>query len=164
MSTGSRTSASGCLAAISSMSMPPSAENSSSGPLDAGIVEHGRVHLARDGDLLLDQHRRDAMLADGHAENARGGGLGLFRARGQLDAAGLAALAGRHLRLDHARADPPRRLAGLVRRPRQHALRRGDARCPQQRLGRVLLEVHAETSVTRVSSTDAEHADRSPSP
>ena len=38
MSTGKRTSASGCLSAISSMSMPPSAENSSSGPLLAGSL------------------------------------------------------------------------------------------------------------------------------
>ena len=50
-------------------------------PLRHGVVEHGCVHLGGNGDLLLDEHRLDAMLVDGHAENAGCGGLGLVRAR-----------------------------------------------------------------------------------
>ena len=147
MSIGSRSSAAGCLAAISSMSMPPSGENSSSGPFDAGSLSTAAYISRGNGDLLLDQHRLDAMLADGHAENAGCGGLGLGRTGGQLDAAGLAALARRHLRLDYARPDLPRRVGGLLRRPRQHAVRRGNARCSQQGLGCVLLEVHFLTGL-----------------
>ena len=87
----------------------------------AGIVQHGRVHLARDRHLLLDQHlstRCSPMLMPRMAAAA---GVGLVRRCRQLDAAGLAALAGRHLRLDHTRPDPRAASRGLFGRPRQRA-------------------------------------------
>ena len=110
------------------------------------IVEHGRVHLVRDRHLLLDQHLGDAMLADAHAEDGGCGGPRLVRRGRQLDAAGLAALAGRHLRLDHARPELARRGGRLIGAGGQPALRRVDAGRPQHRLGSVLLEVHATTA------------------
>ena len=109
--------------------------------LGCRIVQHGRVHLVRDRHLLLDQHLGNAMLADAHAEDGGGGCPGLVRCGRQLDAAGLAALAGRHLRLDHARPQLARRGSRLIGAGSQPAPRRVDAGRAQQRLGSVLLEI-----------------------
>jgi hypothetical protein len=110
--------------------------------LGRGIVEHGGVHLARERHLLLDEKPLHAVLADAHAEDGVGCGPRRLGVVCEPDAAGLAALAGRHLCLDHAGPQllcGLRRLAGVVR---EHAPRRVDAGRAQERLGRMLLEVH----------------------
>ena len=62
---------------------------------------------------------------------------------GELDAAGLAAAADLHLRLDDARvADLVGRLDGLVDRGRRGAGRDGDAVAGEELLALVLEEVH----------------------
>ena len=82
------------------------------------------------------------MFADRHAENGLRGSLRLLRSGGELDTAGLAALAGGHLRLDHAWPDALRRFRGLARRRGERALRHRNARGPEQRLAGMLGEVH----------------------
>ena len=81
MSTGKRTSASGCLAAISSMSMPPSAENSSSGPLLAGSLSTAAYISRAIGTCASTSTVVDPVLADRHAEDGCGRGLGPPRRR-----------------------------------------------------------------------------------
>ncbi len=61
----------------------------------------------------------------------------------ELDAAGLAAAAGQHLRLDDDRAaELLRGGAGLLRRVGAAPVRDGDADAPEQLLALVLVEVH----------------------
>ena len=69
--------------------------------------------------------------------------LGVVRIVGELDAAGLAAAAGQHLRLDDD--GPADRLGGrarLFRRHREPSLGDGDAEPPEQLFALVLVEVH----------------------
>ena len=87
----------------------PRPRTAAAAPCSPGSLSTAAYISRAIGNLRLDQHRRDPMLADRHAEDAAGSGLGLRGVCGELDAAGLAALARRHLRLDHARPDPPRR-------------------------------------------------------
>ena len=74
---------------------------------------------------------------------------GLVRRRGELDSARLATLAGRHLGLDHDRADFLREPGRLFGRAREPAPRDRDAVADQERLGRVLLEVHSVCSLVK---------------
>ena len=108
-----------------------------------GIVQHRGIELARDLGLFLDQQTFDLVVADRHAENFRSDLLSFRRRIGELDAAGLAALTHRHLRLDHARPDLRRRNHGVLRAGAQNAARhRNPGRRKHQRFRRVFLEVH----------------------
>src|SRR5262249_10951997 len=76
--------------------------------------------------------------------------LGVGRALRELHAAGLAAPAGEHLRLDH---DRPAELLGrgacLLRRRRQPAVRDGDAEPAEGLLALILVEVHGRAGLYR---------------
>ena len=83
------------------------------------------------------------MAADVEPEDLPGPRLGLRGTVGELDAAGLAAAAGQHLRLDD---DRPAELLGrgprLPGRRREAALRDGDAEAREELLALVLVEIH----------------------
>ena len=142
MSTSKRRMAPWLLAAISSMSMPPSVENKISG-LRAACQQHGGIELARDLGSALDQQTLDFIIADCHAEDLRSDLLGFRRRMGELDAAGLATFARGHLRLDHAGADLRRGkgcfLGGQAQNPARH---RNAGGCKDQRFGGVFFEIH----------------------
>jgi len=110
--------------------------------LGLGIVEHGGIVFRRDRHLGLDQHLRDLVAADLQGQDFRRRRAGLRGIAGQLDAAGLAALAGRYLGLDHAGADARRGRLGFLCAGRKLPRRRGDPRRREQGLGGVFLEVH----------------------
>ncbi len=83
------------------------------------------------------------MAADVEAEDLLRRLLDLVRAGRELDAAGLAAAAGEHLRLDDDRAaELLRGRAGLLRRVGAAPVRDGDADAPEELLALVLVEVH----------------------
>ena len=85
----------------------------------------------------------DFAFADGHAENLARHRFGFLRRIGELDATGLAASAGRHLGLDHARADLRRCCSRIFRTQAQNAARHRNAGGRQdQRFRRVFFEVH----------------------
>ncbi len=114
------------------------------------IGEHRGVEFAGDLGAFLDQHFFDTITVDVHAEDRLRRGAGFGGAVGFANAAGLAALAGRHLRLDHARPDLAERGFSLVRRMAQLAARHRDRRWDQHlRLGDVLLEIHHHPRVQR---------------
>jgi hypothetical protein len=78
-------------------------------PLDAAhrevgavgpVEQEAEVILLRDLGTLGDHHPLDGVALDVHAEDLRGQGLRLLGGSGHLDAPGLAASAGLHLRLD----------------------------------------------------------------
>ena len=74
--------------------------------LAVGAVEQeGEVVLLLDARGRRDQHPVDGQALDLHPEDGLGVRLGLVGGLGQLDAAGLAAAAGLHLRLDDADAE-----------------------------------------------------------
>ena len=108
------------------------------------VVQHGGVEFARDLGLLLDQQALDRCSSPmRHAEDlsARPAAASSGVPR-ELDAAGLAALAGRHLRLDHAGADLARHACAASLRRRADGSPRGTgmpARRQDQRLGGVFL-------------------------
>ena len=69
------------------------------------VVQNGSVKLVHNIGLLFDQQPIDRGVADAHAEDLFGRFSGLIGRAGKLDATGLAALARRHLRFDHAGTD-----------------------------------------------------------
>ena len=107
------------------------------------VMQDGGIEFARNFGLLLDQHALDRIVADAHAENLAGHLLRFVRSGGELDAAGLAALAGRHLRLDDARPDIRGRHGRFGRADAERAARHRNAgRRQNQRFCSVFLEVH----------------------
>ena len=89
------------------------------------------------------QSLRDDVAADVEPEDAARLLLGVGGVVGELDAAGLAAAAGQHLRLDDDRAaELLGRLARLLRRRREPPLGDGDADAPEELLALVLVEIH----------------------
>ncbi len=109
------------------------------------VVQHGGVEFALNLGLFLDQQALDRVVADAHAEDLPGNFLGFIRRAGELDAAGLAALAGRHLRLHHAGPDFCRRHRGFRVADAENAARHRNAAGTQdQRFRRVFLEVHID--------------------
>jgi hypothetical protein len=92
------------------------------GRLHTAVERDREVVLLRDVGGLLDPELLDDVAADVEAENVAGTRLGLLGRVSQLDAAGLAAAAGEHLRLDdHGAAEllgcSARLLRGGRRRP-----------------------------------------------
>ncbi len=107
------------------------------------VTENGRVEFAGNRHLRLDEQPLDPVAADLKRQDGLGMSARLVRGRGEADAAGLAALAGRHLGLDDAWADLGGRGGGLLGRRRDARGRHGDACLGEQGLGGMLLEVHA---------------------
>ena len=97
-----------------------------SGRHGSEIGEHGGVKFARDRPPLFEQDFFDRITVDGHAENGLRHRRRLGSAVGFANTAGLAALAGRHLRLDHARTDGGEGGFGLRGRSAQDAARHGN--------------------------------------
>ena len=115
------------------------------------VVQHGGVEFALDLGLLLDQQALDHVIADAHAEDLPGHFLGFIRRAGELDAAGLAALAGRHLRLHHAGPDLGSRHRGFRVADAENAARHRNAGGVQnQRFRGVFLEVHVHRGLVVV--------------
>jgi hypothetical protein len=112
-------------------------------------MQHCGIEFAGDRALLLNEQSFDCKVPNPHAKYLRGGLPGFIRRSGALDASGLAALARGHLRLDHARPEFGGCHGRLGRICAENTLRHRDASGPQnQRLGRVLLEVHHQLSLT----------------
>ena len=111
------------------------------------VMQHGGIELARNFGLLLDQQALDRIVADAHAENlARPPASASSASGGELDAAGLAALAGRHLRLDDARPDIRGRHGRFRGADAERAARHRNAgRRQNQRFRGVFLEIHRST-------------------
>src|SRR6185503_20477469 len=98
----------------------------------------------RNGGLLLDQYALDGELADAHPENLAGCLLRLVGSGGELDSAGLAALARRSLRLDDAGPDIGGRHGRFRRTDTERAARHRNAgRRQNQRFCSVFLEIHS---------------------
>ena len=111
--------------------------------LDAAVERDREVVLLRDVGGALDPDLLDDVAANVEADDLLGLLLGVRRIVGELHAAGLAAAAGQHLRLDDDRAaDLLRGLAGLLRRRRQAPLGDGDPELLEELLALVLVEVH----------------------
>ena len=108
--------------------------------LGSGMVEHGRVHLARDRHLLLDQNGRNAMLADRHAEDGGSGCRASCGEAASLMPPALPRLPVGTCALTTHRPDPARGRGCLICRARARP-RVWRCRGSQQRLGRMLLEV-----------------------
>ena len=112
-------------------------------PLGGRIAQHRRVVLRRDLCPLLHKHRGDRVPRDLHAEDRL---CRVMRGPGTVrrqDAADLAAFARRDLGLDHHRRPELRRCVfRLACAPGQAPARDGNPRRVQQRLRRVLLEIH----------------------
>ncbi len=104
------------------------------------------VELARDLDRLLHEHARDAVPADGHAQDVRGRCRDLALGGAEADAAGLAAAAGLHLRLDDDR-QPELAGRGLRLRRRERQTRGQDLEtgAREQALAPVFEQVHRPT-------------------
>ena len=112
--------------------------------LGAAIEGDREVVLARDLGRALDPHPANGVALDVHAEDLRRLALGLIRPVRQLDAAGLAAAADQHLRLDdHLTADLLSRPASLRRCGCQGAVGYGDAEPLEQLLALVFVQIHA---------------------
>ena len=95
-------------------------------------------------DALLDPERAHDVAADVEAEDLARALGGLVGRRRQLDAAGLAAAADEHLRLDDdGPADLGRRRPRLLGRERDAPVRDGDAEAREELLALVLVEIHA---------------------
>src|SRR2546425_11701751 len=102
------------------------------------------VELARDVGGALDVDLLDPQPLDLHAEDGRRRGLRVGRGLGDLDAAGLSATAGVHLRLDRdRRADRLRGALGFVGRRRDATVRNCNARALEHLLRLVLVDLHA---------------------
>jgi hypothetical protein len=115
------------------------------------VSEDRGVELPGDVGALLHQHPFDPVAADRHAQDRRRRAPRLGAAVGGLDAARLAAPAGRHLRLDHDRTQLLGDRFRRRRRDGERRLRHGDADLPQEGLGRVLLEIHGRGVTFRAS-------------
>jgi hypothetical protein len=112
------------------------------------VQQEGQVVLGGDVDRLGDEHRVHGVALDVHAQDLAGLVVGLVRAVGQLDAAGLPAAAGLHLGLDHDQrmalgGELGRGHARLLRRPGHLAGLHGDAVLGEQFLRLILKQVHA---------------------
>ena len=105
------------------------------------VMQDGGIELARNFGLLLDQDALDRIVADAHPENLARRLLRFVGSGGELDSAGLAALAGRHLRLDDARPDIGGRHGRFRRADAERAARHRNAgRRQNQRFCGVFLE------------------------
>ena len=134
--TYSRRIFSGCVAATSSMSMPPAALAMMTGAGGGAVDDDAQVELAVDLRAFLDEHAAH-LLALGaglvrderHPDHLLGELLGLVGRLRQLDAAALAAAAGMNLRLDDddVAAEAAGDLAGFGGRERHFAARHGHA-------------------------------------
>ena len=83
------------------------------------------------------------MPADVHAEDVTGASLGVVRALGELDPAGLPAAAGQHLRLhDDLAVELARGRARLLRSGREPSLGHGDSEARKELLSLILVEIH----------------------
>ena len=108
-----------------------------------GIDQDGGVEFPRDLGPLLQEHRIDPVTVDRHPEDRFSDAARLLRRLRGLDAAGLAALARRHLRLDHAGSELREGLrGGLGRLAEDCAGHRNAGGCEHPRLGDVFQEVH----------------------
>ena len=88
------------------------------------------------------------MAADVHAEDRVGVRLGLLRRLGELDAAGLAAAADEHLRLDDdLAAELLGGGAGLLGGRRHAPVRHGNAGAREELLPLVFVEIHGRARV-----------------
>ncbi len=107
----------------------------------AGTVEHGaEIDLLADVGGGVDEHLLHRQPLDRHAENLVGALLGLAGRLGELDAAGLAAPADQHLRLDHDwAAQPHGNVAHLSGRVRDFAARHGNAVLGKNPLGLIFV-------------------------
>src|SRR6185295_17934957 len=95
---------------------------------------------------------------DAHAEDLFGRFSGLIGRAGKLDATGLAALARRHLRFDHAGTDIRSRHRHLRGGDTEHAARNRNAgRRQNQRFRRVFFEVHGGAVVSAKAGTHTSH-------
>ena len=117
----------------------------------AAVERQREVVLPLDVGGLLDPDPADDVAADVHAEDRFRVSLGLVRSGGELDAAGLAAAARKHLRLDD---DLPAELIGGL--PRLGG-RRGDAtlgdrnaEAAEELFALMLVEVHRAGESTRL--------------
>jgi hypothetical protein len=109
----------------------------------AAVERDREVVLAFDVGGLLDPDAVNDVPADVHAEDVAGAGLGVVRALGELDPAGLPAAAGEHLRLhDDLAAELLRGRARLLRSGREPPLGDGDSEARKELLPLILVEIH----------------------
>jgi hypothetical protein len=107
------------------------------------VGHDGQIELAADLGARLDQHLFHRVAGDRHGQDGFGRFGSIRRAVGDPDPARLAALAGRHLGLDHARADRGERIAGFGRAGAQAPFgHRHAGRHQHKGLGGMLGEVH----------------------
>ena len=112
------------------------------------VQQEGQVVLGGDVDRLGDEHRVHGVALDVHAQDLTGLVVGLVRAVGQLDAAGLTTAARLDLGLDHDQrmalgGELGRGLARLFRRAGDLSGLHGDAVLGEQLLRLILKQVHA---------------------
>ena len=118
--------------------------------LRAAIERDREVVLARDLRGALDPHLLDRVAANVHAEDLRRSLLRLVRRLCELDAAGLAAAAREHLRLDDDRpAELLRGGARLCRARRKPTLRHGDSEAAEELLPLEFVQVQSAGESTR---------------
>ena len=111
------------------------------------VEDHAQVDLLADVRGRVDQHLLDGQALDVHAEDASGDLFRLGRRLGQLDAAGLAAAADQHLRLDDDRAADALGDCPRLGRGRCHVARgTGTAVLPEDAFCLELLQFQRETS------------------
>ena len=111
--------------------------------LRAAVERDREVVLLRDVGCLLDPELADDVAADVETEDVARLRLRVGRIVGELDAAGLAAAARQHLRLDDDRAaERRRRGAGFLRRDGEPPVGDGDADAAEELLPLVLVEIH----------------------
>ena len=117
--------------------------------LRAAVEGDGEVVLALDVRRLLDPERADDVAVDVEAEDVARLRLGVGGIVGELDAAGLAAAAGQHLRLDDdGAAELLGRLARLLGRGGEPSVGDRDPDAPEEILALVLVEVHRRRTLT----------------
>ena len=117
--------------------------------LRAAVERDGEVVLSLDVRRLLDPELADDVAVDVEPEDVACLRLGVGGIVGELDAAGLAAAAGEHLRLDDdGAAELLGRLARLLRRRREPAVRDRDPDAPEEILALVLVKVHRRRTLT----------------
>ena len=124
------------------------------------VQQHGEVVLLGDVGALGDHDLVDGVALDVHAEDGGGVLEGLVRGLGDLDAAGLAAAADLHLRLDdNDAADLLGSGLGFFRGVRNDAGKHGNAVCLEEIARLVLIQVHVVVSFYVEVVFDSEGAD-----